>query len=137
MRPLLLGVLYVALVVYTLVDVAQSDDEERHGIPKALWVGAIILLPLIGSIAWIVLAFLARRRKGRRAAAPWERVSGDTAAPPPADEVPAGPEDDPEYMWLLEQARRRREREERRRAEERHDDSDDGSRPDRPQDSSD
>ncbi|RPF22981.1 PLD nuclease N-terminal domain-containing protein [Myceligenerans xiligouense] len=133
MRPLLLGVLYVALVVYTLVDAAQSDDEDRHGIPKAVWFGVIVLLPLVGSIAWIVLAFTARRRKGRRAAAPWERASGDAPAPP-AGTPPTGPEDDPEYMWLLEQARRRKEREERLRDEHPREESDDEPHPDdRPQ----
>ncbi|GAB3165659.1 hypothetical protein GCM10027059_23480 [Myceligenerans halotolerans] len=144
MRPLLLGVLYVALVAYTLVDVAQSDDEDRHGIPKALWVAAIIFLPLVGSIAWIVLAFTARRRKGRKAAAPWERANGGAPTTPRGDEPPAGPEDDPEYMWLLEQARRRKEREERLRDEQPREDPDDESHPDdrpqngdRPKDSSD
>jgi uncharacterized membrane protein YhdT len=117
-RQLLLGVLYVALVVYALVDVAQSDDEDRYGLPKWLWFGAIILLPLVGSIAWIVVAFTARRRKGRKAVAPWERATGNgPAGPPPAVEPPAGPEDDPEYMWLLEQAQRKKEREERRAGE--------------------
>ncbi|MBE1878619.1 PLD nuclease N-terminal domain-containing protein [Myceligenerans pegani] len=135
MRPLLLGVLYVALVVYTLVDVAQSDDDVRHGIPKSVWVVAIVLLPLVGSIAWLVLAFIARRRRGRAAAAPWERASGNAPTParPPADVPPAGPEDDPEYMWLLEQARRKREREERRRGDQPDESPDDEPRSDRPQ----
>lgn len=115
MQKVILGILYVAFVVYTLVDVIQSDDEERHGLPKGLWVAAIILLPLIGSIAWVVLVHLARRKKGRASAARWERAAQDKPAPAPADEPPMGPDDDPEYIWLLEQARRKREREERER----------------------
>ncbi|MBL0887470.1 PLD nuclease N-terminal domain-containing protein [Myceligenerans indicum] len=126
MYRLLLGFLYVALVVYALVDVAQSDDEDRHGLPKILWFGAIILLPLVGSIAWIAAAYVARRRKGREAAAPWERAGGDAPAGPAVREAPpTGPEDDAEYMWLLEQARRKKEREERRREAETDDAPDD------------
>ncbi|GAA1849597.1 PLD nuclease N-terminal domain-containing protein [Myceligenerans crystallogenes] len=118
MQKVILGVLYVALVVYTLVDVVQSDDEERHGLPKFLWVVAIILLPLIGSIAWILTVYIARRKKGRAIAADWERAASPSPAPQQPrrdDKPPAGPEDDPEYLWLLEQAKIKREREERER----------------------
>ncbi|WP_460750067.1 PLD nuclease N-terminal domain-containing protein [Myceligenerans cantabricum] len=113
MRPLLLGVLYVALVVYALVDVIQSDDDDRHGLHKGLWVAVIIFLPLVGSIAWIILSYIARRKKGRASAAGWDRAGGTdpTPLPPAADRPPKGPEDDSEYMWLLEQARRKKERE--------------------------
>lgn len=144
MPRILLGVLYVALVVYALVDVAQSDDEDRSGLPKIVWFGAIIFLPLVGSIAWIVLASISRRNRGRAAAN--SRGYADrhpTAAAPRPDAPPAGPEDDPEYMWLLEQERRKKAREERRRAEQGDDASDgesaededrpqNGDRPDEP-----
>lgn len=112
--------LYLALVVYALVDVIQADDEDLHGIQKGFWILAIVFLPLAGSIAWIVVSNGARRR--RRSS---EQVTGFPAGQPaPAryrrrvrsweqDAAPVAPEDDPEFLWLMEQAKRKREREAR------------------------
>ena len=121
MSKVVFFVLYLALVVYALVDVIQADEEDLHGIQKGFWILAIVFLPLAGSIAWIVVSNGARRR--RRSAG--EQVTGFPAGQPaPAryprrvrsweqDPAPAGPEDDPEFLWLMEQARRKREREAR------------------------
>lgn len=113
MARLIFVVLYIALVVYALADAVQSDDEERHGLPKALWVSAIIFLPFIGSIVWIAMVHVARRNRGQATAERWNRAANDSPAPGDRDVPPAGPEDDPEYMWLLEQERRKRDREDR------------------------
>ncbi|MCK9793230.1 PLDc N-terminal domain-containing protein [Isoptericola sp. 4D.3] len=112
---------YLALVVYALVDVAQSDEEDGGGIPKGLWILIILLLPFAGSIAWLVVSRRARARRrpaprtgfpaGPAAAAqyPGRRRTWETDAP--ADATGADPDDDPEMRWLLEQARLKRERE--------------------------
>ncbi|MEL7974599.1 PLD nuclease N-terminal domain-containing protein [Isoptericola sp. F-RaC21] len=108
---------YLALVVYALVDVVQSDEEDGGGIQKGFWILIILLLPFAGSIAWIVVS---RRARANRRPAP---RAGYPAGPlPPAqypgrrrtwetDDVPSSPDDDPEMRWLLEQARLKRERE--------------------------
>ncbi|MEU2198988.1 PLD nuclease N-terminal domain-containing protein [Isoptericola sp. NPDC019482] len=109
---------YLALVVYALVDVVQSDEEDGGGIQKGFWILIILLLPFAGSIAWIVVS---RRARANRRPAP---RTGYPAGPvPPAqypgrrrtwesDDAPsADPDDDPEMRWLMEQARLKRERE--------------------------
>ncbi|WP_240930553.1 PLD nuclease N-terminal domain-containing protein [Isoptericola sp. BMS4] len=111
---------YLALVVYAIADVVQSDDDDTGGLPKALWILVILFLPLAGSIAWILVS---RRNRQRRSAAP---RAGFPAGPVPPARYPArrrtwessptpptpsgDPDDDPEMRWLLEQARLQRER---------------------------
>ncbi|MFC7878931.1 PLD nuclease N-terminal domain-containing protein [Isoptericola sp. NPDC057391] len=108
---------YLALVVYALVDVVQSDEEDGGGIQKGFWILIILLLPFAGSIAWIVVS---RRARANRRPAP---RTGYPAGPVPAARYPgrrrtwetdapsADPDDDPEMRWLMEQARLKRERE--------------------------
>lgn len=121
MPKLVFFLLYIALVVYALVDVIQADEDEVGGVQKGFWIIAIVFLPLAGSIAWIVVSNSARRRR----AALRDQVTGfPESQPPPAqytrrvrswekDAAPSGPEDDPEFLWLMEQARRKRARESR------------------------
>ena len=121
MSNLVLFLLYLALVVYALVDVIQADEEDLGGIQKGFWVVAIVFLPLAGSIAWIVVSNGARRR---RAGSGGQATGFPAGRPAPArysrrvrsweqEDAPVAPEDDPEFIWLMEQARRKREREAR------------------------
>ncbi|MFE5342493.1 PLD nuclease N-terminal domain-containing protein [Isoptericola sp. NPDC056578] len=109
---------YLALVVYALVDVVQSDEEDGGGIQKGFWILIILLLPFAGSVAWIVVS---RRARADRRPAP---RTGYPAGPVPPAQYPgrrrtwevdetasADPDDDPEMRWLVEQARLKRERE--------------------------
>lgn len=121
MPKLVFFLLYLALVVYALVDVIQADEEDLGGIQKGFWIVAIVFLPLAGSIAWIVVSSGARRRR----ASSGQQVTGFPAGQPaPAryerrvrsweqQAAPVAPEDDPEFLWLMEQARLKREREAR------------------------
>lgn len=120
MPKLVFFLLYLALVVYALVDVIQADEEDVGGIQKGFWIIAIVFLPLAGSIAWIVVSNGARRRR----ASSGGQVTGFPASQPaPAqysrrvrsweEDAPVAPEDDPEFIWLMEQAKRKREREAR------------------------
>lgn len=93
MARILLFLGYIALVVYAVVDVAQHRDERPMGIPKWLWIVAIIMIPLAGAIAWLVLKYL----------------GGEGNASPRGRNL--APDDDPEYLNWLEQQRRRDRRE--------------------------
>ncbi|MFC8598686.1 PLD nuclease N-terminal domain-containing protein [Isoptericola sp. NPDC057191] len=117
MPRVLLMLAYLALLVYAIADVAQSDEEDGGGIQKGFWILIILLLPFAGSIAWLVVS-----RRARAARRPAPRTGFPAGPVPPAQypgrrrtwetaEVPANPEDDPEMRWLLEQARLKRERE--------------------------
>jgi len=106
MLRVLLPLLAVGLAVYALVDLASSDEEERGGIPKGLWVVLIVLLPFLGPIAWIIVKRAQRGSGGRY---------GSTGRPSPGPgrrrrDVPVAPDDDPEFLWRLEQQQRRQSR---------------------------
>lgn len=95
----LLALVVVGLIVYTVIDVVRSDERERLGVSTVLWIAFMVLVPVIGSVTWL----LVRRTSGARAA----RGPGLGTVP----HAPLAPDDDPEFLWRLEQDRRRRERE--------------------------
>ncbi len=108
MARVLAVLLAVGLIVYALVDLADSSEEERSGIPKGLWIVLILLLPYVGAIGWILMK---RAAVARPASQP---VFGPTARPGNTRRrtAPVAPDDDPDFLWRLEQERRERERRE-------------------------
>jgi uncharacterized membrane protein YhdT len=92
MLRLLLGLGYIALTVYVIADVAQHPLPKPHGLPRWLWILAVIVLPFAGAIAWLVMKF----------------VGGDDAGS--SRRKPVAPDDDPEYLAWLERQRKRKER---------------------------
>ncbi|PFG16016.1 phospholipase D-like protein [Propionicimonas paludicola] len=75
------------LLVFSLVDCAQSPDARVRNLPKWVWLLLILLVPLAGPIAWL---FGGRPIVGTPPKAP-------TAAPRP----PRAPDDDPDFLAKL------------------------------------
>jgi hypothetical protein len=50
----LLTILPIALLVFALVDAIMTDDSQVKHLPKLWWIVLIVILPLAGSIAWLV-----------------------------------------------------------------------------------
>jgi len=94
----------IALLVFCLVDCIQSPPHLVRNLEKGWWIVLIILLPLIGGIAWLVAGRPVRTSAGGQ----WRIGSGF-----PADERPRTAykrnEDDPAFM--AEMARIDREHE--------------------------
>jgi len=101
----LLPLIAVGLAVYALVDLASSDEEDRGGIPKGLWVVLIVLLPFVGPIAWILVK--RSQRSAPRYGGSGRPGSGSTPPARRRRNVPLAPDDDPEFLWRLEQQQRR------------------------------
>ena len=104
----------VALTVYALIDCLRTDPRAVQGLPKSVWVLVILLLPLFGPLAWVLLG--------------QSRAAGAPAAAGPSGPAP---DDDPDFLRNLETRRRQQADEDRlRRWEEdlrrREDDSTDG-----------
>ncbi|WP_129786711.1 PLD nuclease N-terminal domain-containing protein [Promicromonospora panici] len=118
----------VGLTVYALADVWGTEEDERGGLPRWLWVILIVFLPLLGSISWIIVRTTARRSGAGPASGPG--TGGSRPTPPPRvgpgprrPSGPAAPDDDPEFLWRLEQEKRKRERETRSRRDAKDDDA--------------
>jgi hypothetical protein len=91
MLRVLLLVLPIALAIYALVDLVQTADEDVQGLPKLAWVALIVLIWVVGPVAWLVAGKRGRRwlpGASPRPAGP----SGGTRARPLA------PDDDPDFL---------------------------------------
>lgn len=76
-------VLVVGLVIYCLIDCAQSAADSVRSLPKPLWLLVILLLPLFGSVGWLIAG---RPTGGERPGGPGPRRG------------PQGPDDDPDFL---------------------------------------
>ncbi|QAY64321.1 hypothetical protein ET495_15155 [Xylanimonas allomyrinae] len=92
----LLTLAVLGLVVYALTDLAGTRKDQTGGLPKWLWVVVIVLMPVVGSLVWIV----------------FRRLGGRSSQGPAGPSGPLAPDDDPEFLWRLDQERKRRERQE-------------------------
>jgi Phospholipase_D-nuclease N-terminal len=93
-----IGVLFAAVALISCLSV--SDKRTIRRLPRALWVLVIVLVPLVGPVAWFGLG---RPRKPLRLRPGW-RV---TVGLPDQPRTPA-PDDDPDFLRSLDPPRRDR-----------------------------
>jgi len=86
-RSALPVLLVVALTVYCLVNCLQSGEEEVRTLPRWGWVVVVLVLPLVGGLAYLL------------AGRPLAAVSGPGGGPRvPGKRRPQGPDDDDEFL---------------------------------------
>lgn len=90
--PVVLVVLLTALALISCLSV--EDKREIRGAPRPVWVLVILLLPLLGAIAWFLFG---RPRK------PGAPVVGWPGGGPPEPPRGRAPDDDPEFLRSLDQ----------------------------------
>ena len=73
----------IVVMIYCLVEVAQADAERVRHAPRWLWAVAIIALPGVGAIAWLLA--------GRPV----------SQARPKQRRGPSAPDDDPDFLRKL------------------------------------
>jgi hypothetical protein len=97
--------------VYCIFDVVASDPTLVRNLPKLVWLVIVIVVPDVGSIAWLLL--------GRPAYATF-RPGSTMRRATPASRAPLGPEDSSSFMSSIDERRRLAawEQELRRREEE-------------------
>lgn len=86
----------LALLVFCLIDCIQADSAAVRNLSKTFWVVLIILVPLVGGIAWLVAG---RPQSGQpRRSVPWPatRTAGFPEYERPMP--PRGPDDDPDFL---------------------------------------
>lgn len=102
--PRVLPVLIVlVLTVYSLIDCARSETSQVRKLPRTIWALLIVLLPVIGSLAWLIAG---------RPRNPGLAQGRTSQTRPPAPNRPTAPDDDPDFLGNL---RRRLEYDEKLR----------------------
>lgn len=92
--------LELALLVFCLIDCIQTDSSIVRNLPKPLWILLIVILPLVGGIAWLVAGRPERSTSGSRGVAwPSTRTSGFPEHERPRP--PRGPDDDPDFLQQM------------------------------------
>ena len=86
----------ICLFVYCLIDAIQTPSDEVRNLPKVTWVVLIILVPFIGSVAWLA----AGRPTARRQSA-WAAGSGFPEYERPRAPRSYAPDDDPAFLAQL------------------------------------
>ena len=92
MLKVLIYALPIILAVYALVDLVQTDEEDVQGLPKLVWVLLIVLIWVIGPLAWLLAG-----RRGRRWLPGLSRAGG-RLGPQPGSGRPVAPDDDPDFL---------------------------------------
>ncbi len=120
MARLLLYAIPVVVMLYAFIDAIMTPRTQTRSLPKPLWIVLIVLIPLLGAIAWLLL--------GRPRTEPHPRDGGgggggggtDGPAPRTPPSRPGRrrgsppPDDDPEFLRRLDQAAWERKMRERR-----------------------
>ena len=56
----------LGLLVYCLIDAIQTPSQDHRNLAKPLWILLIILVPIVGGIAWLVAGRPPRQAAGPR-----------------------------------------------------------------------
>jgi hypothetical protein len=83
----------ILLAIYALIDCIQTDESEIRGLPKFGWIILIVLVGIVGPVAWLVAG--RSRTGGPRVPLPGSR--NRTPDPPRT----LAPDDDPEFLGRL------------------------------------
>ncbi|MFL6079611.1 MAG: PLD nuclease N-terminal domain-containing protein [Ornithinibacter sp.] len=86
------ALLSLALTVYCVIDAFQTDEADMRNLPKVAWVMIVLLLPVVGPVAWLLGG---RPRRGTPPSRGQQRGSGGGRGP---DRRPRGPDDDPDFL---------------------------------------
>ncbi len=111
----LLFVVELCFLVFCVLSVITTPEGEVRHLPKLLWLLLVVVLPVVGGIAWLVAG-----RPQQARSLPHEGDHGAPGRSRPGRAVAASPDDDEEFLrGLAERAaeQRRRAEQERRRSE--------------------
>ena len=94
---LLLDLAIRALLVYCLIDCIQTDSALVRTLPKPFWIVLILVVPLVGGIAWLV-AGRPESAAGTSGGTGWRPTGRGPTSRRPLPKAPLGPDDDPDFL---------------------------------------
>jgi hypothetical protein len=101
----LVGIALLALWAYCIFDVISTDESLMRNMPKILWLVVVILLPTVGSVAWLLLG-----RPEGAGLRPGDTSSYRVPRAPRAPllgPAPTAPDDDPAFLARLDDESKR------------------------------
>ena len=105
-----LALVEIVLLVYCVLNIVTTPEGEVRNLPKLLWLLLVVVLPLVGGIAWLI----AGRPQGPARSLPYKGNAGaPTAQPRRAPATAPRPDDDEAFLRGL----RERAEQQRRAAE--------------------
>lgn len=81
MLRVVIVVVVVMMMIYCVVDIAMAGAYKVRVMPRWLWLAAVICLPFVGSVAWLVF--------------------GRPRIRPTPPKKPIAPDDDPDFLHRL------------------------------------
>jgi hypothetical protein len=99
MLRLLVYLIPIGLAIYALIDCIQTPDDQVRGLPKIGWIVLIVLIWLVGPVAWLIAG--RQRGAGRTPAAGNPGGTGSGYAPGGRPGRVIAPDDDPEFLSQL------------------------------------
>ncbi|MGH8861033.1 MAG: PLD nuclease N-terminal domain-containing protein [Jatrophihabitantaceae bacterium] len=91
-----LALVFVALWLFCLIDVITTSESDVRNLPKMAWLFIVLLLPDIGSIAWLVAG--RNWQQGPSGHGRATSVRGYPEYDRPGRHVPASPDDDEAFL---------------------------------------
>jgi phospholipase D-like protein len=82
------ALIVVGLLVYAVLDCVQTPTEELR-VARSLWLTLIVLVPVLGPVAWLLTGRIQVPRHAR---------ADPSVEPAPRPARPVGPDDDPEFL---------------------------------------
>jgi Phospholipase_D-nuclease N-terminal len=107
------GLILLGLWLFCIIDVITTDESRIRNLPKLVWLLIVLLLPDIGSIAWLVAGHTWNGpASGPRSKAAASYPEYDR----PGRHIPLNPDDDEAFLrQVRERAQRQRDQAERER----------------------
>lgn len=88
------GLLSIALTVYCVIDAFQTDEADVRNLPKIAWILFVVLVPVIGPVAWLLAGRPTRNSvPSQRERQRWQDQHRDRDR-----RRPRGPDDDPDFL---------------------------------------
>lgn len=112
----LLFLVELLLLVYCVLSIITTPDDEVRHLPKLVWLVLVVVLPLAGGLAWLV----AGRARDGGPSLPYRGRGGPSVYERPRPVTATSPDDDAAFLrGLQERADAQRAEAARRRREER------------------
>jgi hypothetical protein len=84
----------LTLLIYCLIDAIQTPESEMRNLPKVAWIVLVLLVPVIGPVAWL----LAGRPTRNSTPSKSQRQRWEDQQRNRDRRRPRGPDDDPDFL---------------------------------------